>query len=60
MFQLHDTVVLRSGGPVLTVIGFSPQGWVWCQWTRGDLRTLDDKPVIEEASFLPEQLILVE
>jgi uncharacterized protein YodC (DUF2158 family) len=32
MFKPGDKVALVSGGPPMKVIGFSPRGWVWCEW----------------------------
>jgi hypothetical protein len=40
---------LKSGGLVLEVIGFSPNGRVWVQWHNAD-------GLLQEASFLPEML----
>lgn len=48
-FKIGDAVVLASGGPTMRVIGFSPNGRVWCEWDRPPLP-------VEEASFVPETL----
>jgi uncharacterized protein YodC (DUF2158 family) len=49
MFKIGDKAVLASGGPVLEVIGISPNGRVWCQWEKDGGR-------VEEASFPPAML----
>ena len=46
-------VRLASGGPTMTVIGFSPNGRVWVEWENVDGCT-------EEASFVPEALVPVQ
>jgi uncharacterized protein YodC (DUF2158 family) len=51
MFNIGDKAWLKSSGPVIEVIGFSPNGRVWCQWESA-------AGLIEEASFLPEMLCL--
>ena len=47
--KLGDQVILASGGPTMKVIGFSPNGCVWCEWK-------DAKGRIQEASFGPSML----
>jgi len=34
--EIGDVVVLASGGPAMTVIGFGPDGQVQCKWKRQD------------------------
>jgi uncharacterized protein YodC (DUF2158 family) len=36
-FNIGDTVVLKSGGPILTIIevGGAPTDWVTCSWYEG-------------------------
>lgn len=35
-YKEGDLVVLKSGGPVMTVVDVSPDGsGVWCQWFSG-------------------------
>jgi uncharacterized protein YodC (DUF2158 family) len=48
-FQLEDKVVLKSGGPTMTVIGFSRNGRVWCEYHDRPGRLCED-------SFIPEAL----
>lgn len=47
-FRLGDVVGLASGGPLMKVIGFSPNENIWCQWRWRDC--------IEEHSFAPSLL----
>lgn len=49
-FNLGDIVQLKTGGPDMRVIGFSPNGRVWCDWDSG---IIDWK---NEGSFVPESL----
>jgi uncharacterized protein YodC (DUF2158 family) len=49
-FRLGQLVKLASGGPGMKIIGFSPNGRVWCQWEQSGGR-------MEEASFRPDLLI---
>jgi uncharacterized protein YodC (DUF2158 family) len=51
VFKIGDNVVLASGGPVLKVIGVSPNGLILCEWKIAG-------GVIEEASFPPAMLQL--
>lgn len=34
-FEVGDVVVLKSGGPEMTVQEESGEGHVWCQWFGG-------------------------
>lgn len=47
--KIGDHVVLKSGGPVMTVIGLSASGKVWCEWDAVS-------PDPGDASFLPAML----
>ena len=48
MFKIGDAVLLVSGGPIMHVIGISPNGRIWCEWDR--------RGQLEEASFVPQSL----
>ena len=54
-WKIGDKVRLVSGGPEMTVIGFSPRGNVWCEWEvePGEW----EPPQWEEESFVHESLI---
>lgn len=53
-FKLGDTVMLKSGGAVMTVIDVGAHlGRIVCEWTRKD-------GCPTEASFKPECLTLLE
>jgi uncharacterized protein YodC (DUF2158 family) len=49
-FKCGDTVKLVSGGPEMRVIGFSPNGRIWCDWESSSIEHR------EEGSFVPESL----
>jgi uncharacterized protein YodC (DUF2158 family) len=49
-FCLGQIVMLKSGGPAMKVIGFSPGGRVWCEWEQVD-------GIKDEASFVPAMLM---
>ncbi len=45
-YKLGDIVIFKSGGPKMKIIGFSPNGRIWCEWYYRDGR-------LDEASYLP-------
>ena len=47
-FQPGDRVMLKSGGPVMTVTELI-DGKVWCQW-------FDNKQELKENAFMPHAL----
>jgi uncharacterized protein YodC (DUF2158 family) len=49
-WKLGDKVILKSGGPVMEVIGFSRNGNVWCEYT-------DREGFLNEESFPPPCLM---
>jgi uncharacterized protein YodC (DUF2158 family) len=50
--RVGDKVRLNSGGPEMTVTGFSPRGNAWCEWESESERW-------KEHSFPPACLTLV-
>jgi uncharacterized protein YodC (DUF2158 family) len=34
-FKVGDTVQLKSGGPIMTIIEVLSEGWVTCRWYDG-------------------------
>lgn len=51
LFKIGDKVVLKSGGPEMTVIGHSRNGRIWCEWERPG-----DPGFPHEGSFVPVTL----
>lgn len=52
-FAIGDKARLNSGGPIMTVIGISPSGKIWCQWEQSDGE-------IDDASFDKAMLIYLD
>lgn len=48
-FEIGDTVVLNSGGPIMSITSMSPDRSIWCTWFAGKKN--------EKASFKPENLL---
>lgn len=48
-FKVGDTVRLRSGGPVLTVVEIGKNGWLACTWFDSDKKA-------NHHSYPPESL----
>jgi uncharacterized protein YodC (DUF2158 family) len=47
-FKEGDIVQLKSGGPKMTVTGFSTSGYLYCKWFAGSK--------LQDGSFNPESL----
>lgn len=50
-FKVGDVVVLKSGGPPMTIYRIMSQGSVWCTWFDGSGKPTDKEYPVEALSY---------